>query len=205
MRNTGPDNPNWKGGISKKEFVCTQCGKHFFGHHSRKARFCSVECKCLYQKTLVGQKSPSWRGGVRSKTCAGCGTKFKWASPKPLSVFTRQKFCTKLCADKHGKRYSGEEHPNWVGGHKGRDKHKQNVWSKKVLQRCDYTCGDCGKRGGDLHAHHIKSYINHPRNRWNIKNGIALCLPCHYKTYKFHSNQYTDMDEKGVNSGEVKN
>lgn len=56
-------------------------------------------------------------------------------------------------------------------------------WRKDVFERDNYTCQKCGKEGnGDLNAHHIKSFANFPDERFNIENGITLCINCHKET-----------------------
>lgn len=206
MNTKGNKNANWKGGISKKEFTCINCGNIFTGHHSRQAKYCSLKCKAEYQKiSLKGSNSPRWLGGIREKKCLGCEAIIKCERRKPYSSFLKQKYCSKKCADKNGIRYKGEENVLWKGGTKERDKTKQKSWSKQVLERDNFTCQECGIRGGDLHAHHIEDYISHEDKRWDINNGICLCVKCHYKTYKFYKNQYTELNEKKVNSGKVQN
>ena len=56
MNNKGNNNPNWKGGISKKEFTCVNCGKIFTAHHSRNAKYCSIQCKGEFQKISLKEK-----------------------------------------------------------------------------------------------------------------------------------------------------
>ena len=84
-------------------------------------------------------------------------------------------------------------------------------WKIKVFQRDDFTCQDCGVRGGKLEAHHIK-YFSEILNEflefynqfspkedketllrlsynwsdfWDVRNGKTLCSGCHdkYPTY----------------------
>ena len=52
-------------------------------------------------------------------------------------------------------------------------------WRNNVFKRDNYTCRKCGKVGGVLNAHHIKSWAKHPELRYILSNGITLCLPCH--------------------------
>lgn len=52
-------------------------------------------------------------------------------------------------------------------------------WRMKVYGRDDFTCQSCKKVGGDLEAHHIKSFAKYPELRFDINNGVTLCKECH--------------------------
>jgi hypothetical protein len=39
--------------------------------------------------------------------------------------------------------------------------------------------------GGRLQAHHIESFKGHPELRYELTNGLTLCLSCHSKTDTF--------------------
>ena len=64
------------------------------------------------------------------------------------------------------------------------------AWRKFVLQRDNYVCQECQKQKCRI-AHHIKSYINHPELRLDIKNGMTLCKKCHKKFKKERNGQKT--------------
>lgn len=57
-------------------------------------------------------------------------------------------------------------------------------WRTDVFERDDYTCAICGKRGGELNAHHIKPFAQFPDDRFDVDNGITLCKACHIKVHK---------------------
>jgi len=92
----------------------------------------------------------------------------------------------------------GEKSGLWKGGITPltkliRSSFQNRQWISDVFHRDDFTCQECGKRGGDLNVHHIKLFSiiweeNNIKTRnqaikcdelWNINNGITLCEKCH--------------------------
>lgn len=58
------------------------------------------------------------------------------------------------------------------------------LWRTAVFERDEYTCQHCRKVGGELNAHHIKSYKNYPELRTVLKNGLTLCESCHRSEHR---------------------
>ena len=106
----------------------------------------------------------------------------------------------KQAGSKHphwGKR--GPQTSQWKGGIsiwtvKVRTSFKYRQWRSDVYTRDDFTCQECGRRGGALRAHHAPDSfalileINDIRTfeqamdceeLWNINNGITYCTKCH--------------------------
>jgi len=85
-------------------------------------------------------------------------------------------------------RNSGSDHYLWKGGSKNRERNRimesyeYRTWRKEVFERDDYTCQECGRRGGDLNADHIKPFALYPDLRFDVDNGRTLCVGCHRKT-----------------------
>jgi len=79
---------------------------------------------------------------------------------------------------------SGINHWNWKGGISSDDYLERRRFYQQVhelvLERDDYTCLLCDKRGGQLHIDHIKGWAKHPELRFELDNCRTLCAPCHY-------------------------
>lgn len=56
------------------------------------------------------------------------------------------------------------------------------LWRRTILERDNYSCQICLKRGGDLEVDHIKSWNLYPELRYAIDNGRVLCVACHRLT-----------------------
>lgn len=65
-------------------------------------------------------------------------------------------------------------------------------WRKDVFGRDSYTCQDCHKKGGYLHAHHIKQFAFYPELRLDVNNGITLCVKCHRKIKHIHVTKFLE-------------
>lgn len=66
-----------------------------------------------------------------------------------------------------------------LGNTRGRKTPAYLAWRRKVYERDNYTCQDCGKRPPVVYAHHLKSYTYYPALRTVVGNGITLCYDCH--------------------------
>jgi len=93
---------------------------------------------------------------------------------------------------KCSQKMRGDKNPNWKGGvslknQLERASSKMYFWRKAVLARDGYRCQVCKKVGGNLETHHIKEWINYPRLRFIIDNGITLCKNCHQLTPNYRN------------------
>lgn len=138
---------------------CVNCGKQFYlrGCYMKDPRrkYCSQKC---YHATRA----------VKDKECLFCGETFK---PKNKT----QKYCSHKCSK------SGKQNPNWAGGVTPRK--MSRVWTQSVFKRDGYRCVICGSQGR-LHAHHLDGYHWCKDRRFDVSNGVTLCVPCHKE---FHS------------------
>lgn len=65
-----------------------------------------------------------------------------------------------------------------------RRKPEYKEWRDAVYARDNYTCQICGDaKGGNLQAHHVKDFANHPDLRFVVSNGLTVCQSCHEKIH----------------------
>mgnify|MGYP001586297202 CR=1 FL=1 len=72
----------------------------------------------------------------------------------------------------------------WRGGITPEDiKQRGNIqyrkWRIAVYERDKFTCQRCGQIHGHLHAHHIVYWSMNPSLRFDISNGLTVCINCH--------------------------
>ncbi|WP_052071030.1 HNH endonuclease [Rhodococcoides fascians] len=75
--------------------------------------------------------------------------------------------------------------------------HRYKDWRTAVFQRDDYTCRECGQRGGHLHAHHILRWATHPEARYDVDNGLTLHETCHRALHKREDSRKSDTPNNG--------
>lgn len=55
---------------------------------------------------------------------------------------------------------------------------EHRAWSAAVKRSYDHKCAICGATEG-LVAHHLESWDWCPEHRYDVHNGVCLCMPCH--------------------------
>jgi len=93
----------------------------------------------------------------------------------PRSLETRRKL---------SEQRKGDKWCTWKGGISPvnemiRKSLEYKLWREAVFKRDEYRCKWCGKKGGVLHADHIKRFVDYPELRFAIDNGRTLCVVCH--------------------------
>lgn len=68
--------------------------------------------------------------------------------------------------------------------------YKWKLWREAVFKRDNWTCQECGEKGGKLHPHHRKSRLDFPELIFDVDYGITLCKKCHKKTDSYGWNGY---------------
>ena len=183
LEQSGENHPLYKNGKAlKQEYKCLKCGNIFVsdkGYNGREPKYCSKEC---YSKSLIKPRE--------IKTCQYCKKEFQSKYTSGL-----KKYCSLICASKsRGDKMRGVKNGRcgelaggWKGGvTKEHDLIRRGLeykrWRTSVFERDNYTCVNCGVRGGKLQADHIKPFSIYKELRFDINNGRTLCFKCHKET-----------------------
>lgn len=189
--------------INRIKTKCCYCGNEIeiMPRDEGKRKFCNRNCQSKWQSEFLrGKNHPEYMERI-VVICDNCGGEIK----KTPSYIKKHNFCNQICKSKWQiKNLCNENNPNWKGGITSEDINFRSSseckdWRVSVFERDDYTCQECGDKGGVvLNAHHILPYSDwrEPRFSLNIKNGITLCEDCHRETfgreYEFF-NKYFDI------------
>lgn len=164
-------------------YLCLcDCGKEYPVVAGNLRRSQTVSCGC----SRKGKKA--WNKGMKmspafslalSRGLKGRPSHRKGKKMGPHSFESRLKRSLSL---------RGEKAPGWKGGLTAkhlliRTSFEYREWRRKVYERDNYTCQDCGdNRGNNLNADHIRPFSKCPESRFDVNNGRTLCVPCHKKT-----------------------
>lgn len=94
------------------------------------------------------------------------------------------------CCD--GENRSGTNHPNYnhavsdIQRFKDRRSDENKRWRSAVVKRDNHTCQKCNNTitSTKLNVHHIMSYLDNEPLRFDVDNGITLCVKCHTRFHK---------------------
>ena len=153
-----------------KYLNCTKCNKEYYVRANRcdKSKFCS---DCWKE-----------RNPAEIKQCLQCFKGFLTYERKT------KKFCSNECRDKYTSLYKrGELSNGWKDGkslERERARHTKDlrVWKNGVKERDNYTCQHCRSKD-ELHAHHIIHWTKDESKRFELSNGLTVCIDCHGKIH----------------------
>lgn len=139
----------------------------------------SVSAVRWHNKTVW--KIPLVGGKRRGERCPKC----RKVAPTYRSVLCRECYLAKRFHCRRDTKGSG--HWAWKGGRTSEARALKNskeykAWRRAVFSRDDYTCQECRKRGGYLHAHHLKPKSLFASLIFVVENGQTLCEDCHRRT-----------------------
>jgi len=137
--------------------------------------------------------NPPWNKGLKGIVTGDknpmYGRRHSEASKKKMSESSKGKGHphTPESKRKIGLSHRGSKCHWWKGGitpkvERDRNRLEYRSWRLAVYERDNFTCQQCGKRGGKLNAHHLEEVSRCPEKIYDVKNGITLCVECHKKT-----------------------
>ena len=144
----------------------------------------TAEHRAAISRGMKGQrKTPEHRANL-SKSITG-----RKMSDEARLANSRAQTGKKLSEEtkrKIGDAHRGENSPHWKGGvaKVGRwDDPRYFEWQRAVFTRDNWACQRCGYRnthGDRLNAHHLAAWADFPESRFEITNGLTLCVDCHF-------------------------
>lgn len=151
----------------KIDIKCIGCSKIITlpSYIAKVRKFCSRECVFLFRE---GKNHPNYKGGFPN--CLDCGKQLTNYNAKRCQLHSKVR----------------ELHPQWIEDRtqikkqEERNNPNDKQWKYAVYKRDNFKCkignSDCN---GRIEAHHILSWRDYPELRFNINNGITLCLAHH--------------------------
>ena len=175
---SGEKNSNWKGGKPHCEICGILLAKRS-AKRCRSHRIISEKTRKRFSKRMKGNNygfkkgQASWNKGTK-------GVVIAWNKGKHYDAVAGEK-----CHLWKGgiSQFTRTERRNLMQGVEYKN------WRRKVFERDNYTCQNCGAKNVYLEADHIKSWKDYPESRFDVNNGQTLCLKCHKnKTFAINTN-----------------
>ncbi len=141
---------------------------------------------------------------LSKETCLKMKGRVPWNKGKPNPELSKRQIENNVAKrpevrEKMSKARLGVRPWNWNGGGSRNRKYTKLQWrkfAKEIYKRDDWTCFDCGKKGGTLNAHHLKPWSRYPQLAFDEMNIITLCLKCHAsRHYQKKSNRFCKVEE----------
>lgn len=190
-----------KAGIPYEEYIikiktekwCYKCKQwrnrcEFNIDNNRGDKLCSKCHDCIRVKVKKSTKGRiSWfKGKHHSKKMKKYLSTLKKGKPSPRKNFKHTLETRKIISEIIRQiAPRGKDNPNFKDGKTAerrgiRFSAEYARWRYDVFSRDKFTCQKCGdNKGGNLQAHHIKSFADFPELRLEISNGLTLCEICH--------------------------
>lgn len=79
-------------------------------------------------------------------------------------------------------------------------------WAFSVKEQYGFKCDCCGKdSNGDMVSHHLHNYKDFPDSRYDIDNGVCLCVKCHIAFHVKYGKSFNTVAQyiefKGAKNG----
>lgn len=145
-------------------------------------RFGKLLVTDVYYTQITTRKSESRPKKDTAWLCkCDCG-QYVYVTTARLNLGTKSCGCLR--------KRSGPDNPKWNpdavrGRYTGENKSQEMYFRRKVLERDKYICRKCNKDCKyNSQAHHLNCWNDFPEQRYDVDNGITLCVDCHKKFHK---------------------
>lgn len=198
--------------------IC-DCGKEVIVEGCKLRSGHTKSCGC-YKKYILtrnsGKRNPMYGKKHTEERKKVIGDFFRGrAVSQERNEKIRERLKGRIFSDEHKRKISlsrvGDKNPAWKGGVSTEDRMLRSSlrlrnWRSSVFQRDNYSCVECGCTRKVFNAHHVKSWKNYPELRFNIDNGITLCVNCHRKKHprnEAYIGKYVQLPELSICSATI--
>jgi hypothetical protein len=195
---SGPDNPNWGKTFSHTEEAKAKIKKNNAQYWQGKKRpkvgkKISAKLKGRPNLALKGRNFPGRQNSGQFPEGIEPWNKGKTGVYTPEQIERIRQGVIKNTP-------RGPDHPHWKGGatpeiNQYRASREYKEWRKAVLTRDHLECQICGRsrnKGYRIVAHHIFCFVQYPNLRFEVNNGIILCVSCHSSLHNDPNNPHRD-------------
>lgn len=187
--------------VLSSDVACKQCGilvrKKRCHLQKQLHAFCSVQCGATWRREWLIQH-PEERAKISIRMTGK--KQSEETIRKRVAKNKGRKRTEEMKALMRKNAPREEQSHSWKGGksplnYRLRRSSWMKDWRNAVFARDNWTCVDCGSRGGILNAHHLVPFkditdyiftktrdfeeiIKWP-GLWDISNGVTLCVGCH--------------------------
>ncbi|MCU4802037.1 HNH endonuclease [Halobacteria archaeon HArc-gm2] len=186
----GRSNPNYGGG--KERTTCELCDQSFEYYPSEKDGVycpnCVENASWRDPPVISGTDHHSWNGGKLTLSCDVCEATVE---RYPSAVNGEATLCDRECFEAWlSEEFTGDGHPNWLGGGTGSYGKGWNQVRKRALERDGHACVMCETGADELgrnpDVHHlipVRVFVESPlltiEDAHTLDNVVSLCPACH--------------------------
>lgn len=188
----GENNPNCRN--AKEMTECEICDAEFEYYPSDKPGLYCADCvenePWRHTVRIEGEDNPRWNGGKITLSCDVCDATVE---RHPSMITGEATLCDRECFEEWlSEAFTGEGHPNWLGGGNEAYGRGWNEIRERALERDGYACVKCGTDAEDLgrnpDVHHlvpVRAFVESPvmleTEAHTLDNVVTLCPGCHRK------------------------
>jgi len=207
--------------LKRREYILQKYGNTFFDQYPKTE--IKHLCKKLAINRRVAETELVESGlykPIRTKKCKEIDS-YILSNWEKINIQTMAKnlSTTRETIWKHVKKLSlppknrkGINSGKWKGGCCNTNKQKMSAirksvigyaWERDVKLRDNLTCKKCGSVGHrnqyyrivGVSAHHVYNFYDYPNKRFDLNNGITLCVKCHEEFHDKYGYRHTNKNQ----------